>query len=85
MKALLITLSPEELFAISPEVRNRLCEAITPKRVPHETVSTNAYIKQASEEEAPIVVPDVYETYLNNLAPGERPIPLNVAEESYAL
>jgi hypothetical protein len=51
----------------------------------HKTVSTNAYIEQASEEEAPIVVPDVYETYLNNLVPGERPIPLNVAEESYAL
>jgi hypothetical protein len=85
MKAPLVTLSPEELFAISPEVHNRLREAITPKRVPHETVLTNAYIEQASEEEAPIVVPDVYETYLNNLAPGERPIPLNVAEESYTL
>jgi hypothetical protein len=53
--------------------------------VPHKTVSTNAYIEQLSGEEAPIVVLDVYETYLNNLAPGERPIPLNVAEESYTL
>jgi hypothetical protein len=85
MKAPLVTLSPEELFAILPEVRNRLREAITPKRVPHEMISTNAYIEQASEEEAPIVVPDVYETYLNNLTPGERLIPLNIAEESYAL
>jgi hypothetical protein len=73
MKAPLVTLSPEELFAISPKVRNRLHEAITPKRVPHETVLTNAYIEQASEEEAPIMVPDVYETYLNNLAPGDLP------------
>jgi predicted aspartyl protease len=27
----------------------------------------------------------VYETYINSLAPGERPIPLNVAQESHAL
>jgi hypothetical protein len=33
-----ITLSPEELYAISPEVRNRLREAITPKRVLNEMV-----------------------------------------------
>jgi hypothetical protein len=31
MQAPLITLSPEELFAISPEVCNQLCEAIMPK------------------------------------------------------
>jgi hypothetical protein len=31
MQAPLITLSPEELFAISPEVRNQLHEAIMPK------------------------------------------------------
>jgi hypothetical protein len=31
MQAPLVTLSPEELFAISPEVCNRLCEAIMPK------------------------------------------------------
>jgi hypothetical protein len=38
MQAPLVTLSPEELFAISPEVRNRLRKAITPKRVLSETV-----------------------------------------------
>jgi hypothetical protein len=31
MQSPLVTLSPEELFTISPEVRNRLHEAITPK------------------------------------------------------
>jgi hypothetical protein len=81
-----ITLSPEELYAISPEVRNRLREAITPKRVLNETVSTHALIEQVpDEEETSITVPDVYETYINSLAPGERPIPLNVAQESHAL
>jgi hypothetical protein len=76
MQAPLVTLLPEELFAISPEVRNRLCEAITPKRVLSETVSTHALIEQ---------VPDDEETSINSLAPGERPIPLNVAQELHAL
>jgi hypothetical protein len=89
MQAPLVTLSPEE-FAISPEVRNRLCEAITPKRVLDKTVSTHALIEQvpdevSSEEETSITIPDVYETYIDSLAPGERLIPLNVAQESHAL
>jgi hypothetical protein len=81
-----ITLSPEELYAISPEVRNRLHEAITPKRVLNEMVSTHALIEQVpDDEETSITIPDVYETYINSLAPGERPIPLNIAQESHAL
>jgi hypothetical protein len=86
MQAPLITLLPEELFAISPEVRNQLCKAITPKRVLNKTVSTHALIEQVpDDEETSITVPDLYETYINSLAPGERPIPLNVAQESHAL
>jgi hypothetical protein len=81
-----ITLSPEELYTISPEVRNRLREAITPKRVLNEMVSTHALIEQVpDDEETSITVPDVYETYINSLPPGERPIPLNIAQESHAL
>jgi hypothetical protein len=81
-----ITLSPEELYAISPEVRNRLCEAITPKQVLNETVSTHTLIEQVPDDkETSITVPDMYKTYINSLAPGERPIPLNVAQESHAL
>jgi hypothetical protein len=72
MQAPLVTLSPEELFAISPEVRNRLCEAITPKRVLNEMVSTHALIEQVPDDkETSITVPNVYETYINSLAPGE--------------
>jgi hypothetical protein len=81
-----ITLLPEEFFAISPEVRNQLHEAITPKRVLNETVSTHALIEQVpDDDETSITVPDVYETYINSLAPGEQPIPLNVAQESHSL
>jgi hypothetical protein len=39
-----ITLSPGELFAISPEVHNRLREAIMPKRVLNETVFVRGYL-----------------------------------------
>jgi hypothetical protein len=45
-----ITLSPEELLAISPEVCNQLREAITPKRVLNETVSTHALIEQVPDD-----------------------------------
>jgi hypothetical protein len=80
MQAPLVTLSPEELFSISPKVHNRLREAIMPKRVLNETVSTHVLIEQvqdnvSSEEETSITIPDVYETYINSLAAGERPIP----------
>jgi hypothetical protein len=37
------------------------------------------------DEETSITVPNLYETYMNSLAPGERPIPLNVAQELHAL
>jgi hypothetical protein len=86
MQAPLVTLSPEELFTISPEVRNQLCKAIMPKQVLNETVSTHTLIEQVpDDEETSITIPDVYETYINSLAPGERPIPLNVAQELHAL
>jgi hypothetical protein len=76
MQAPLVTLSPEELFAISPEVCNRLREAIMPKRVLNETVSTHALIEQVPDDkETSITVPYVDETYINSLAPGERPSP----------
>jgi hypothetical protein len=81
-----ITLSPEELYAISPEVRNQLREAITPMQVLNEMVFTHTLIEQVPDDkETSITVPDVYETYINSLAPGERPIPLNVVQESHAL
>jgi hypothetical protein len=49
-------------------------------------VSTHALIEQVPDDkETSITVPDVYETYINSLAPGERPIPLNIARESHTL
>jgi hypothetical protein len=50
MQTPLITLSSEELFAIFPELRNRLRENITPKPVLRKTVSTHALIEQVPNE-----------------------------------
>jgi hypothetical protein len=81
----LVTLSPEELFAILPDVQNRLHEAITLKQVPNEPISTHAFIEEIPDEETSITVPDIYKTYLNNLAPREKAVPLNVTEEAFSL
>jgi hypothetical protein len=49
-------------------------------------VSTHALIEHVPDgKETSVTVPDAYETYINSLAPGERPIPLSVAQESHAL
>jgi hypothetical protein len=57
-----------------------------PKRVLNETVSTHTLIEQVPDDkETSITIPDVYETYINSLALGERHIPLNVAQEPHAL
>jgi hypothetical protein len=37
------------------------------------------------DKKTSITVPDVYKTYLNNLAPGEKAVPPKVAKESFAL
>jgi hypothetical protein len=50
MQSPLVTLSSEELFAISPELRNRLHEDIMPKRVLSRTVSTHVLIEQVPDE-----------------------------------
>jgi hypothetical protein len=45
-----ITLSSEDLFAISPELCNRLHEDITPKQVLNEMVSTHTLVEQVPDE-----------------------------------
>jgi hypothetical protein len=49
------------------------------------SISTHAFIEEIPDEETSITVPNVYETYLNNLAPREKVVPLSVTEESFAL
>jgi hypothetical protein len=47
---------------------NRLCEAITPKQVPMETISANAFIEEVLDEETSITVPNVVVTDLLGLS-----------------
>jgi hypothetical protein len=63
-----------------------LSEKLFPLTVRVALTSTHALIEQVPDDkETSITVPDVYETYINSLAPGERPIPPNVAQELHAL
>jgi hypothetical protein len=50
MQAPLVTLSSEELFAISPELHNWLREDIMPKRVLDKMVSTHTLIEQVPDK-----------------------------------
>ena len=68
MKAPCVTLTPEELLSISPEVRGKLREAITPKRTPNEQVtSTNLLGQDEGPSSKPIIIEDFYESYINSL------------------
>jgi hypothetical protein len=95
-----ITLSQQELLSISPEVRQHVREAVTPKRlVPTGTRETKkVFIEEIPDEDDPLpfadedddettafVIPDPYETYLNALQPGQIPEQLIVAKDSHAL
>ncbi|KZT18204.1 hypothetical protein NEOLEDRAFT_1029161, partial [Neolentinus lepideus HHB14362 ss-1] len=52
-----VSLSPEELLAISPDVRSKYREIVTPKKVPTPNrVQFSATIEEIEDEEAPILV-----------------------------
>jgi hypothetical protein len=106
MAAPCVTLSPNELFSISAEVRQKVREAVTPKRQANadaaavnmsevQPVLPFAMVEDIEEtlissnvQDPPvdgIIIPDVYETYLSRLAPGEIPDVLTVARESHSL
>jgi hypothetical protein len=96
-----VTLTPMELFSISPDCRTKLRDDITPKRVqpsgaspvkanifaedPLPFATCETVCENDSTEAQPIIVPDPYETYLMSLSPGEIPEVLTVAKESHAL
>ncbi|KAI9059924.1 hypothetical protein FKP32DRAFT_1679458 [Trametes sanguinea] len=85
MKTPVITLSPEELLSIAPEVRAKY-------QVPDEddTAGAEQFLASVSCSGEPLepgayVLPDPYEVYLRDVAPDREPSPLNVAKESDAL
>ncbi|KAF8219698.1 hypothetical protein L208DRAFT_1338495, partial [Tricholoma matsutake] len=80
MKMPIVMLTSEELLSLSPEVRTKWREQVTPKRVPQSGNNvTNLFSPDA------IIVPDPYETYISSLRPGEIPQPFIVAKETSSI
>ena len=94
------SVSPEELLSLSPELRNKVREAISTKRMPIVHSKLNAikednqlpFPETAPDQEPdsstpniPIIIPDLYKAYLNSLDSGQKPEVLTVAKESHAL
>ncbi|KAL7277220.1 hypothetical protein ACG7TL_009070 [Trametes sanguinea] len=94
-----LTVSLEEILSISPDMRARFREKITPRRVPPEarTVAfaevekvADQFLSQVACDGNPmvpggVVVPDPYEVYLRDIAPSRDAAQLTVAKESHAL
>ncbi|KAF8231038.1 hypothetical protein L208DRAFT_1472736 [Tricholoma matsutake] len=80
MKMPIITLTSEELLSLSPEVRTKWREQVTPKQVPQSrNNATNMFSPNT------IIVPDPYKTYISSLRPGEIPQPFVVAKETSSI
>jgi hypothetical protein len=59
MKAPCITLSQEELLSLSPEVRQKIRDSVTPRRIANNAVRTHAYVEDPlpfSEESATFTI-----------------------------
>ncbi|KAF9803503.1 hypothetical protein IEO21_09661 [Rhodonia placenta] len=100
MKSQFVTLTPEELLSIAPDVRTKYRDAVTPKRVSMEPV-TSAHIVEigadevmavnqlscsgATLEPGATIIPDPYETYLKHIPHGKYPAEFTVARDSNAI
>ncbi|EED77223.1 predicted protein [Postia placenta Mad-698-R] len=100
MKSQFVTLTPEELLSIAPDVRNKYRDAVTPKRVSTEPVASAHIVEIGADEVAAVnqlscsgatlepgatIVPDPYETYLKHIPHGEHPTEFTVARDSNAI
>ncbi|EED80161.1 predicted protein [Postia placenta Mad-698-R] len=100
MKSPFVTLTPEELLSIAPDVRNKYRDAVTPKRVSTEPVASAHIIEIGADEVTAVnqlscsgatlepgatIVPDPYETYLKHIPHGEHPAEFTVARDSNAI
>jgi hypothetical protein len=81
MKTPIITLTPEELLSLSPEVRTKWKEQVTSRRIqqPEGNNATNILNDDI------FVIDDPYETYISSLRPGEIPEPFIAAKESHSI
>ncbi|KAF9816817.1 hypothetical protein IEO21_03897 [Rhodonia placenta] len=97
MKSQFVTLTPEELLSIAPDVRTKYRDAVTPKRVSTEPVASAHIVEIDADEVMDVnqlsclgatlepgatIVPDPYETYLKHIPHGEYPAEFTVARDS---
>jgi hypothetical protein len=87
-----VTISSQELLSLSPEIRSRVRDIVTAKRINEAGVSTNIFEATIEDESDPLpcmpdglTSTDPVETYLNSLAPSQIPGPFIVAKESHSL
>ncbi|OSX58547.1 hypothetical protein POSPLADRAFT_1060418 [Postia placenta MAD-698-R-SB12] len=100
MKSPFVTLTPEELLSIAPDVRNKYRDAVTPKRVSTEPVALAHIVEIGADEVTAVnqlscsgatlepgatIVPNPYETYLKHIPHGEHPAEFTVARDSNAI
>ncbi|EED82574.1 predicted protein [Postia placenta Mad-698-R] len=100
MKSQFVTLTPEELLSIAPDVRTKYRDAVTPKRVSTEPVASAHIVEIGADEVTAVnqlscsgatlepgatIVPDPYETYLKHIPHGEHPAEFTVARDSNAI
>ncbi|EED78589.1 predicted protein [Postia placenta Mad-698-R] len=100
MKSQFVTLTPEELLSIAPDVRTKYRDAITPKRVSTEPVASAHIVEIGADEVLAVnqlscsgatlepgatIVPDPYETYLKHIPHSEYPAEFTVARDSNAI
>jgi hypothetical protein len=80
MKTPLVTLTSKELLSLSPKVRTKWHEQVTPKRVQQ---APQASAKMF--DDGLIVIPDPYETYISSLEPGQITQPFVITKESHGI
>jgi hypothetical protein len=87
MKSPCVTLTPEELLSISPDVRTKLRDAITPKRTPVDQVGTSTHVlsKEHPNSDTPGISNDFFESYSNSRHADKMPQKLVIAKELHAL
>ncbi|EED82694.1 predicted protein [Postia placenta Mad-698-R] len=100
MKSQFVTLTPEELLSIAPDVRTKYRDTVTPKRVSTEPVASAHIVEIGADQVTAVnqlscsgatlepgatIVPDPYETYLKHIPHGEHPAEFTIARDSNAI
>jgi hypothetical protein len=81
MKSPIVTLTAAELLSLSPEVRTRWKEQVTPRRVQQQDGNNVPHLVN----EELLMINNPFETYINTIRPGETPKPFVAAKDSHSI